>query len=104
MEGMYYSDEEFAAKMDDKLGNIKFFKRCLREFDLIGSRQKLSDDYFDMFQEVSLYRDQNNATWEMAMKEILPKYAQEQENISETSQIQILREILATLKNIEQKL
>ncbi|MFL0364628.1 hypothetical protein ACH0BF_16615 [Pseudobacillus sp. 179-B 2D1 NHS] len=101
---MYYSDEEFADKVNDKLGNIRFFKKCLRELDLIGSRQRLSDDYIEMFEEVSHYREKNNSTWEAAMNEILPKYTQEQDGSNENTQLDLLKEILATLKRIEEKI
>ena len=101
---MYYSDEEFAARVNERLGNIKFFKKCLRNLDLIGTRQKLSDDHFDLFKEVMEYRELNNATWEAAMNEILPKYSQDVEVPTEQIQLEILQEILTTLKRIEQKL
>ena len=101
---MYFSDKDFADKVNDKLGNVKFFKKCLRDLDLIGSRQKLSDDYIEMFKEVKAYRGQNNSTWELAMNEVLPKYTQAYDNDSNDNQLGILKEILAALKRIEQKL
>ena len=100
---MYYSDQDFANKVNDKLGNVKYFKKYLRDLDLIGSRQQLSDDYIGMFQEVSEYRSTNNSTWEIAMENVLPKYTGEFSN-EDSNEMDTLKEILETLKRIEQKL
>lgn len=68
---MYYSDEDFAAKLDEKVGNVRFFKKCLRERGLIGSRQQLSDDFFETFEKVRKVRNEQNATWEVAINNVL---------------------------------
>ncbi|MET1123074.1 hypothetical protein ABWU59_29585 [Priestia megaterium] len=68
---MYYSDEDFAVKVEDKVGNIRFFKKCLRERGLIGSRQQLSDEFIDMFREISQIRRKENSTWEKAINKVL---------------------------------
>lgn len=102
---MYYSDVEFVEKVNDKLGNVKYFKKRLRGLDLVGSRQKLSDDYVPIFEEVKSYKEKNNSTWEMAMDEVLPKYADNTEIDSEDDDLlSVMKEVLITLKKIEQKL
>ncbi|WP_409276391.1 hypothetical protein V1499_22950 (plasmid) [Neobacillus sp. SCS-31] len=68
---MFYSDEDFAAKVDEKLGNVRYFKKCLRERGMIGSRQQLSDDFIATFEEVRQVREKLNSTWEQAMVEVL---------------------------------
>lgn len=98
---MYYSDQDFAEKVGDKPGNVRFFKKCLRDLGLIGSRQQLSDEYLEVFKAVSDYRDENRSTWEVAMESVLPRYVDQEDTKSDR---EILEEILAVLKRIEQKM
>lgn len=68
---MYYSDEDFAVKVEDRVGNIRFFKKCLRERGLIGSRQQLSDEFITTFEEIRGIRQKENSTWEKAINKVL---------------------------------
>lgn len=107
---MYYSDEEFAVKVDEKLGNVRFFKRCLRDNGLIGTRQQLSDEHVPIFQEVCKVRDADRSTWELAiekvLKEHLGKYIDEDTpgNVQSGKIEGLLESILEVLERIEKKM
>ncbi|MDF2084637.1 hypothetical protein [Bacillus pseudomycoides] len=70
---MYYSDENFALRVNEKVGNVRFFKKCLREKGLIGIHQQLSDEFIDTFKEIVNIRIQQKSTWEQAVNEIFKK-------------------------------
>lgn len=101
---MFYSDEEFMSQVEDKLGNVKYFKKCLRDAGLIGSRQQLSADFISIFKEAKEYKSKNNATWAVAIESTLEPYRQTEQDDSTSDVKDILKEILATLKSIETKI
>ncbi|WP_157087705.1 hypothetical protein [Oceanobacillus damuensis] len=100
-------------EVNDKIGNVRLFKKHLRRLGLIGNRQQFSHEHIEMFQSVKEYKIKNHTTWDLAFKRGL--CTEELENIdiplrtviSEVGQSnneEILIEILKTLKSIEAKL
>jgi hypothetical protein len=109
-----YTDEEFMEKVKDKIGNVRAFKKHLREKGLIGNRQQFSEEHIQIFNEIKQHKLTNHTTWEMAFKMCLAKI---QNNNSEDISLgiaiaestpnnleDILKEILVTLKRIDSKL
>lgn len=108
MEKKLYSDLDFAHEVKNSIGNVKYMKKRLREIGKIGERQQLSDDFIEVFTTIKNYKDNNHTTWEHALdnvfKEIYGEAKKIDNNIEDESEIKdILKEILATLKRIEQK-
>jgi len=68
---MYYSDEEFAIKVNDKPGNVRFFKTLLREYGLIEARKQLTDDHVSIFEKIQQTKNAERCTWEIAMRKVL---------------------------------
>lgn len=109
-----YTDEDFMNKVDDKIGNVRLFKKHLRKKGLIGNRQQFSDKHIQMFEEVREYKNENHTTWDLAFQESLKSSFQNSDTsfhsssvVSESSQKYIeltLNEILKTLKRIEEKI
>ncbi|MCG8396106.1 hypothetical protein LWS67_05730 [Bacillus atrophaeus] len=112
-----YSDEEFKEKVRDKIGNVRSFKKHLREIGLIGNRQQFSEKHVQMFEEIREYKIKNHTTWDLAFQNGLKNDSQIEKTIAdipntstavaETSKKYIedtLTEILKTLKRIEQKI
>lgn len=110
-----YTDEEFVEKVKDKIGNVRAFKKHLRERGVIGNRQQFSGEHIQTFNDIKQYKLTNHTTWEMAFKVILDDKTPRKKlgDISLETKIaeptpnkveNILREILATLKRIESKL
>jgi hypothetical protein len=108
---MYYSDEEFTKLFtDEKVGNVRFFKKCLREYGLIGARQKLSDEHIPIFNEIRAVREAEKSTWEQAIQKVLKQYIDEEmttfhDDLIPNSNIEkLLTKILHTLERIEEKM
>lgn len=110
-----YTDEEFMLKVNDKLGNIRLFKKHLRKLGLIGNRQQLSKEHIELFESIRNYKLNHHTTWDLAFKKGLDSSKGIKNNtdiplrsvISESfhnNNEAILLEILKTLKNIEAKL
>ena|SRR5690606_5306683 len=109
-----YTDEEFMEEVKDKIGNVRAFKKHLRERGLIGKRQQLSGEHIQIFNDIKHYKLTKHTTWEMAYRAYLDKI--QRQNVDEfplTTEIaesnsnrieDILKEILVTLKRIESKL
>lgn len=101
-------------EVEDKIGNVRAFKKYLRERGLIGKRQQLSGEHIQIFNDIKHYKLTKHTTWEMAFRACLDKI--QRENIDEfplSTEIaesnpnrieDILKEILETLKSIESKL
>lgn len=109
-----YTDEEFKDKVNDKIGNVRLFKKHLRKQGFIGNRQQFSKEHIKIFEDVRNYKRQYNTTWEVAFSEGLKiilgqnaiqflssNYISEpfHNNIED-----IIVEILKTLQRIESKL
>ncbi|ANC79172.1 hypothetical protein ABE65_021125 [Fictibacillus phosphorivorans] len=101
-------------KVKDKIGNVRAFKKHLREKGLIGNRQQFSEEHIQTFNDIKQYKLTNHTTWEMAFKVCLDKIPNQiTENLSLGTEIaestpnkieDLLSEILVTLKRIESKL
>lgn len=104
----FYSDEDFAHEVNDSPGNVKNMKKRLRKIGKIGTRQQLSDDFIGLFNTIKGYKRKNHTTWDHAIDSVLKEvYGKsiEPENIGDNAETNnFLKEILATLKKIEQKL
>lgn len=113
---MAYSDYNFADLVDDKIGNVKFFKKVLREKGLIGARQQFTDEHRDYFEEVLDTKRQLHCTWETAIYKVLndvvarkrasgvPQAAAMPTTSASDTTDELLRQILETLLRIERKL
>lgn len=109
-----YTDEEFMEKVNDKIGNVRLFKKHLRKLGLIGNRQQFSEEHVNIFEETREYKENHHTTWDMAFKEGLKATLNQKEKevplsmmVSEYRQSNIeglLIEILKTLQRIEEKL
>lgn len=109
-----YSDEEFKVKVRDRIGNVRSFKKYLREMGIIGNRQQFSEKHVQMFEEVREYKNENHTTWDLAFQNGMKNVSQKVKLpvatstvVAETSQKYIedtLTEILKTLKRIEEKI
>ncbi|MBV5121521.1 hypothetical protein ACUUYQ_15105 [Bacillus halotolerans] len=99
-------------KVKDKIGNVRAFKKHLRERGLIGNRQQFSEEHIQTFNDIKQYKLTNHTTWKMAFKVCVDKIqSQITDDISLGTKIaesspneDILKEILVTLKRIESKL
>lgn len=101
-------------KVKDKIGNVRAFKKHLREKGLIGNRQQFSEEHIQIFNDIKQHKLTNHTTWEMAFKVCLDKIPSKNiEDISLGIEIaesspnnieDILKEILFTLKRIDSKL
>ncbi len=101
-------------KVNDKIGNVRAYKKHLRDRGLIGNRQQFSEEHIHTFNEIKQFKITNCTTWEMAFAECLDKI--QSRNIDDISfgvkiaestpsnNEDILREILVILKRIETKL
>ncbi|MCI4137629.1 hypothetical protein P9D84_06965 [Bacillus vallismortis] len=102
------------VKVDDKIGNVRLFKKHLRRLGLIGNRQQFSHEHIEMFESIKEYKIKNHTTWDFAFKRVLSSTEALKNNdiplmstIFEDAQNkneEILLEILKTLKRIEAKL
>lgn len=109
-----YTDEEFMNKVNDKIGNVRLFKKHLRKLGLIGNRQQFSEEHVQMFEEIREYKKTHHTTWDMAFKfgfNSIPKknnvpttLSPIVSEVSQSSVEDILNEILMILKRIESKL
>jgi hypothetical protein len=109
-----YSDEEFMNTVNDKIGNVRLFKKHLRKQGLIGNRQQFSEEHVEMFKRIREYKNSNHTTWDVAFKVGLMSIPNpnkipitSNDIILESPQNNIegiLSEILKTLKRIEEKL
>lgn len=107
-----YNDDEFMDQVKDKKGNVRFFKKCLKEHGLIGNRQQFSDDHVALFLKARDYKNNKYTTWDEAFSIILGNenndisidniQISKQEN--KTNVESLLSEILETLQRIEKKL
>lgn len=108
MEMNFYSDDEFAREVNNSIGNVKYMKKRLREIGKIGVRQQLSSDFIELFNTIKQIKDENHTTWEHAIDITFEEKYSESKVINPNSKDgqsdDILEEILATLKRIEQKL
>jgi hypothetical protein len=101
-------------KVNDKIGNVRLFKKNLRRKGLIGNRQQFSEEHVQMFEEIREYKRTQHTTWEVAFKfgiNSIPKPRKTATPlstfISEQPQSRVedlLIEILITLQRIEAKL
>lgn len=96
---MYYSDEDFCEKVDERPGNVKVFKEYLRKYEMIEPRRQLEDSHIPIFEEVRQFRNEENATWVQSMESVLSKY-----NASKKDNTALLQEILRVLQRIDSKL
>ncbi|WP_410771349.1 hypothetical protein [Fontibacillus sp. BL9] len=109
-----YTDEEFMDKVNDKIGNVRLFKKHLRKQGLIGNRQQFSEEHIKLFKEIREYKRAHHTTWDMAFKVGLKSYLKEKTvqvplgtYVAESLENNIeytLTEILKTLQRIESKL
>lgn len=101
-------------KVNDKIGNVRFFKKHLRKLGLIGNRQQFSEEHVKIFVETKEYKETYHMTWDMAFKEGLkstlnqkayeaPLSLMVSEN-RESNLEGLLIEILKTLQSIDAKL
>ncbi|MBY3618612.1 hypothetical protein HGO21_03545 [Acinetobacter sp. CUI P1] len=101
---MYYSVEEFANKAVERVGNVKFFRECLRRYNILGDREQLSESHIPIFNEIRTTRNSMRINWNDAMEKVLQKYAQNDQKRLEQLLEQILqtqREILAAIKQTQ---
>lgn len=101
-------------KVNDKIGNVRLFKKHLRKQGLIGNRQQFSEEHVNLFEEIRRYKRANHTTWESAFKVGLNSILKEKglqfsprALIAESKEDKIeytLNEILKTLQRIESKL
>lgn len=107
---MHYSDEQFASELNEKIGNVRYFKAVLREKGLIGARQQFSEEHRSHFEEIRELKDRIRCTWETAIRTVLSEKVAEHPTIVPDSDNSgddipgLLRQILQTLQRIEQKL
>ncbi|MEW4425869.1 hypothetical protein AB1I68_00075 [Paenibacillus pabuli] len=107
---MHYSDEQFASALNEKMGNIRYYKAVLREKGLIGARQQFSEVHRSYFEEIRELKDRIRCTWETAIRTVLSEKIAENPTVlplSENASEDIpglLRQILQTLQRIEKKL
>ncbi|MGN2665261.1 hypothetical protein [Bacillus altitudinis] len=100
--------------VNDKIGNVRLFKKHLRKLGIIGNRQQFSAEHVNIFEETREYKKKHHTTWDMAFEEGLKATLNQKENeiplsmkVSEDRQSSIeglLIEILKTLQGIEAKL
>ncbi|HFK1768071.1 TPA: hypothetical protein ACGXGV_000364 [Bacillus paranthracis] len=101
-------------KVNDKIGNVRLFKKHLRKLGLIGNRQQFSEEHVTLFKEIREYKISHHTTWDKAFKVGLKNIPNEK-NIhvlsnsfiadpSENNIEYTLNEILKTLQRIESKL
>lgn len=101
-------------KVNDKIGNVRLFKKHLRKKGLIGNRQQFSEEHVQKFEEVREYKNINHTTWEMAFTHGLKSNSLRSNKSDNTSFVvaevspnyveETLTEILKVLKRIEEKL
>lgn len=107
---MHYSDEQFASELNEKIGNVRYFKTVLREKGLIGARQQFSEEHKSYFEEIRELKDRIRCTWETAIRNVLSEKVTENPTVVPVSEglsedvPGLLRQILQTLQRIEQKL
>lgn len=89
-----YSDQEFVEKVGDKIGNVNYFRRLLRENNRIANRQRLTDEHVELFKAAIQLKGKSKCTWEKAFKSVLDIAEEEQfEDISE-DEISKLKKII----------
>ncbi|HZH59923.1 MAG TPA: hypothetical protein VEY70_10170 [Metabacillus sp.] len=93
---MKYQNEEFVSEVNDKLGNVKFFRAKLREKDMLKNRELLSDKHIPIFISIRNEKETNNLTWDEAMDKVLDQYDSPTENDDN-----VLYAILNELKEIK---
>ncbi|CAI6330937.1 hypothetical protein NHM07_09300 [Bacillus subtilis] len=101
-------------KVNDKIGNVRLFKKHLRKKGLIGNRQQFSDEHVKLFKKIKSYKMNHHTTWDMAFKVGLDSYQKQNQNmfpllneIAESPSCSIddkLTEILKVLQRIESKI
>ncbi|MCY9111216.1 hypothetical protein ABKQ09_19970 [Bacillus atrophaeus] len=109
-----YTDEEFMNKVNDKIGNVRLFKKHLRKQGLIGNRQQFSSEHIQLFEDIRKYKKNHHTTWEIAFRVGLDSFPKNNgvpvlliNEVSDSPQNNIesiLTEILKTLQRIEEKL
>ncbi|UBM45852.1 hypothetical protein [Bacillus velezensis] len=101
-------------KVNDKIGNVRLFKKHLRKKGLIGNRQQFSEEHVKLFEKIKGYKLNNHTTWEMAFKVGIDSYQKKNQDmfpllneIAESPSCSIddkLTEILKVLQRIESKI
>ncbi|MDF0728052.1 hypothetical protein PY093_15375 [Cytobacillus sp. S13-E01] len=101
-------------RVNDKIGNVRFFKKHLRRLGLIGNRQQFSEEHVKIFEGIREYKENHHTTWDIAFKEGLNATPRRKTSevplgmiVSENRQSnleELLIEILKALQRIETKL
>lgn len=108
---MFYSDLDFTNKVNDKHGNVKFFRQKLRDIGKLEDRQKLDDQHVKLFEKIKEYRTNYGCPWEKAIDHELaiayPEISSEESNELTMEEIQrennlMLRELLERVKRLEE--
>lgn len=103
---MFYSDAEFMVKVNDKPGNVRFFRQKLRNFGKLQERQKLDDTHVDLFEKVKEYRSTYGCSWERGIdyifSEAFPEAIQQPEDLIDSEPTDISLENNRLLKQLLQ--
>lgn len=67
---MYYSDSQFAKSVDEKLGNVKLFKRVMWEHGKIKPYTQLTTNHKPNFHQVQQLH--KNMIWDKAVRTVVP--------------------------------
>lgn len=105
MNTKFYSDDEFINKVKDKAGNIRYFRKILRDHGLLEPREKLNDKHIVIFNRIKAYKSTTNCTWEHAInEEVKAIVAGGATRNIESENNALLREILSRIAGIEKHL
>ncbi|MEW4425868.1 hypothetical protein AB1I68_00070 [Paenibacillus pabuli] len=74
---MYYSDAQFAKAVDEKLGNVKFFKRVMREHGKIKPYTQFTTNHKPYFQQIQQLH--KSMIWDKAVRTVVPTMPIEKE-------------------------
>lgn len=101
-----FSDKDFVEFVNDKTGNIVFFRRKLKDYEMLSNRQQLTIEHANIFKEIKELKQQRSLSWADAMDSVIPRYASQSspshENVEEEiTVLSLLHEINRSLKNIE---
>lgn len=89
-----YSDQEFVQKVGDRIGNVNYFRKLLRESNRLANRQKLTDEHVDLFLTAVKLRNDTSCTWPEAFKKVLDISEEDQPEDPNKVEINELRKIV----------
>lgn len=105
-----FPDAEVIRLLDEKPSNVANFRRKLKNYNLLGTRERLTQELIELFKTIQVLKREEKLDWDEAMNLGIQNYIAQKSDTDDSVPVQtveeqilnVLHEINATLKEIKE--